>query len=423
MKRTLLLSFFFLSGIRGAVAGTQASLQEMVDTLPLTFRLGANLPLKAVPSNSLYHRLRDDVDCASLPGTAFMVVRSALAIPMTSHHLSLLPGAEEHYTVFEDYGRLAPGALLYGMKICGVESASPWGEMLTAHALSGAITIGATYLLKNTLNEVRPHRTNRESFSSGHSAIAFMMATMLDKEYGALSPVFKYGGYAVATGVSYSLYRRKMHWTNDVIGGAAIGYLSTQLGYALKNQLFGRPYEERRRFPYVYAVDALRVSVNTGMVCTYGTQTFRDNDLYSLGTGYNLAVEVRKEWGTRVGLGGEVSYKTLPYRINGEVQENTLKGLYGTLKPCVIFPFDRHVSMELSGRLGVNRFYKSSVDDGHAIGGTTACHYGGGIALKWAPDFRKSYGIVIDYTNEGSYTEGSSRFHTLSIGAGISLTF
>jgi membrane-associated phospholipid phosphatase len=424
MKRALLLPLLYLAIAPQAVAENPIAMDEAVtDTLMTPLYLAPRLPLKAVKSNSLYHRLRDDIDCASLPGTTFMIIRSALGVPMTTHHRSLQPGTTEHNTVFEDYGRFAPGLLLYGMKACGVESATPWSEMLTAHAISGVITVGATYLLKNTIHEVRPHRTDSKSFSSGHSAIAFMMATMLDKEYGNLSPFFKYGGYAVATGVSYSLYRRKIHWTHDVIGGAAIGYLSTQLGYALKNQLFHRPYEEKRRFPYLYAVNALRVSVNSGMVSTYHTHTFRNNDLYSLGTGYNLSLEVRKEMGTLVGLGGELSYKTLPYRINGQVQESTLKGLYGSLKPVLILPLDRRFSMELTGRVGINRYFKSHPDALHTLGSTTACHYGAGLSLKWHPDYHKSYGIVVDYTNEGPYTEGASRFRTLGIGAGISLTF
>ncbi len=417
MRRLLLLPLLCLFTTVDAAAEP-----EVIDSL-MTFRWQP--PLKAVESSTLGRRLREDVTCSTqLREATFMVVRSALSVPMTTHHQPLLPGATEHYTAFEDYGRFAPAALLYGMKLGGVESASStWGEMLTAHALSGALTVGLTYLLKSTVDEVRPHRTDRASFTSGHSAIAFMTATMLEKEYGELSPLLKYGGYVVATGVSYSLYRRKMHWTNDLFGGAAIGYLSTQLGYALKNQLFSRPYEQRRGWSNIYVEDALRVSVNTGMVCTYGTRVYRGNDLYSLGTGYNLSLELRKEMGTRVGLGGEISYKTLPYRINGEIQSETMKGLYGSLKPCVIFPFNRQFSMELTGKLGINHFYESRSDASHVIGGRTTGHYGAGIALKWAQDFRKSYGIVIDYTNEGSYTESGSRFHTLGIGAGISLTF
>jgi membrane-associated phospholipid phosphatase len=420
MKRSLFLSL--LGFLLTTAAAAEETVTDSVPHLPATW-MGWNLPLKAVESSTLGRRLRDDITCTPLREVTFMVVRSALSVPMTTHHQTLLPGATEHYTAFEDYGRFAPAALLYGMKLGGVESASPWGEMLTAHALSGAFTVGLTYLLKSTVNEVRPHRTDRESFTSGHSAIAFMTATMLDKEYGDLSPFLKYGGYVVATGVSYSLYHRKMHWTNDVIGGAAIGYLSTQLGYALKNQLFGKPYEQRRKLLNIYVENALRVSVNTGMVCTYGTRTFSNNDLIRLGTGYNLSLEVRKEMGTRIGLGGEVSYKTLPYRINGEIQSETMKGLYGTLKPCVIFPLGHRFSMELTGRLGVNHYYESHPDDAHTLGGRTAGHYGAGVAFKWVQDFRKSYGIVVDYTNEGSYTEGASRFHTLGIGAGISLVF
>lgn len=65
---------------------------------------------------------------------------------------------------------------------------------------SFALTIGAVYVLKPTVNEKRPNG-GKWSFPSGHTASAFSSASFLQMRYG-----WKYGipAYALATVVGYS---------------------------------------------------------------------------------------------------------------------------------------------------------------------------------------------------------------------------
>ena len=91
-----------------------------------------------------------------------------------------------------------------------------------------AVTVNG---LKYTIKRMRPDGSRRNSFPSGHTATAFMTATMLHKEYGWRSPWFSIGGYTAAavTGVSRLLNNR--HWMTDIAAGAAIGIGSVHLGY------------------------------------------------------------------------------------------------------------------------------------------------------------------------------------------------
>ena len=117
------------------------------------------------------------------------------------------------------------------MKLAGVQSRSSWKEQAVSNVFSAALMAGFVNSLKHTTRETRPDNTSNNSFSSGHTATAFMCATILHKEYGMKSPWYSIGGYTLAgiTGVTRQLNNR--HWIGDVLVGAGIGMISTDLGY------------------------------------------------------------------------------------------------------------------------------------------------------------------------------------------------
>lgn len=80
---------------------------------------------------------------------------------------------------------------------------------------------------------------------SGHTATAFMTATMLTKEYGHRSPWVGIGAYSVATATGLMRMANNKHWLSDVLTGAGIGILSTEAGYYLADLIFrGRGINE-----------------------------------------------------------------------------------------------------------------------------------------------------------------------------------
>lgn len=142
-----------------------------------------------------------------------------------------------HYK-YDDYLQYAPAALMLGLKACGVEGQTPWVPMLVADACSAGIMAIAVNGIKYTVGRLRPDGSRYNSFPSGHTATAFLTATLLHKEYGHLSPWYSIGGYTAAaiTGVSRILNNR--HWLSDVMTGAAIGIGSVHLGYYLTELMF-----------------------------------------------------------------------------------------------------------------------------------------------------------------------------------------
>jgi len=88
-----------------------------------------------------------------------------------------------------------------------------------------AVNAAETELLKSLVREQRPDHSGRDSFPSLHASTAFTMATIInehDAKYGVLA-------YAGAGLISYSRIELDKHHWQDVLGGAALGYLNGKL--------------------------------------------------------------------------------------------------------------------------------------------------------------------------------------------------
>ncbi len=138
----------------------------------------------------------------------------------------------------DDYLQYAPAAVMLGLKAAGVKGRSSWGRMVVSDAFSALLMGGVVNTLKQTTHVVRPDGSNDHSFPSGHTATAFMTATMLTKEYGHRSPWIGIGAYTVAAGTGLMRMANNKHWLSDVLTGAGIGILSTELGYYLADLVF-----------------------------------------------------------------------------------------------------------------------------------------------------------------------------------------
>ena len=139
----------------------------------------------------------------------------------------------------DDVLRFVPVASAFALKACGVESESSWKRLMVNTAMSYALAAGSTWALKYCVHERRPDGTDHRSFPSGHTAVAFAGAVILDKEYRHVSPWISVAGYAVATGVAVDRVVRNRHHWQDVTAGAAFGVAGTIAGYWLGDKLTG----------------------------------------------------------------------------------------------------------------------------------------------------------------------------------------
>ena len=130
-------------------------------------------------------------------------------------------------------------AAVVGLKLGGYEGRSDWPRLLASAALSYGIMAGFVNGIKYTAKEMRPDGSTANSWPSGHTATAFVGASLLHKEYGLTrSPWFSVAGYGMATATGVMRVLNNRHWISDVMSGAGIGILSTELGYAIGDLLF-----------------------------------------------------------------------------------------------------------------------------------------------------------------------------------------
>ena len=142
-------------------------------------------------------------------------------------------------TGIDDYTQFFGPAMVVGLKLGGYEGRSDWPRLLASAAMSYGIMAALVNGIKYTAKEMRPDGSTANSWPSGHTATAFVGATMLHKEYGLTrSPWFSVAGYGVAAATGVMRVLNNRHWVSDVMSGAGIGIMSAELGYALCDVLF-----------------------------------------------------------------------------------------------------------------------------------------------------------------------------------------
>lgn len=78
--------------------------------------------------------------------------------------------------------------------------------------------------------------TSFSSFPSGHTAIAFSIATIFAKQYPSITWVAPVG-YSLATLVGFSRITENKHWASDVLMGAVLGYFCAKQIHKNKGHL------------------------------------------------------------------------------------------------------------------------------------------------------------------------------------------
>jgi hypothetical protein len=77
--------------------------------------------------------------------------------------------------------------------------------------------------LKFSVRRLRPDGSNRQSFPSGHAAITFATATVIERHLGWRKAVL---GYVIASYVASSRLHDNVHYLSDVVFGAAVGSIA-----------------------------------------------------------------------------------------------------------------------------------------------------------------------------------------------------
>ncbi len=215
----------------------------------------------------------------------------------------------------DNYTQFSGIALTVGLKLAGVEGRSSWPRLFASSVASYAVMAGFVNGIKYSAKEMRPDGSTRNSWPSGHTATAFVGATILHKEYGMTrSPWYSIAGYTVATATGVMRVLNNRHWISDVLSGAGIGILSTELAYGICDLLFKErgllrndlsTHPDLRKSPSFF-------SVSMGIGLGNKHLTLPAFNFYGLGE-ENDGQPVKLEFGPATAVGAEGAYFFNPY--------------------------------------------------------------------------------------------------------------
>ena len=252
-------------------------------------------------------------------------------------------------TGIDDYTQFFGPAAVVGLKLGGYEGRSDWPRLLASAGMGYGIMALLVNTIKNSAKEMRPDGSTANSWPSGHTATAFVGATLLHKEYGLTrSPWYSVVGYSAATATGIMRVLNNRHWVSDVLSGAGIGIVSGELAYLLSDLIYKDRHILRKTLslrPDNYREHPSFFDVGMGIGFGSSTLDFNNPDSYLLNDygvnprlKFKMATAVQVEGAyflnNFVGLGGRLRVRTTPMKGWGDFMkiatsdvEDTMEGL------------------------------------------------------------------------------------------------
>ncbi len=300
--------------------------------------------------------------------------------------------ASSHKNGFIEVAQYIPVALPWAMKALGQPTRSGWGRMATSQATAIAIMAGSVYPLKRGIDSRRPDDSDSHSFPSGHSAWAFMGATMTANELAWKSPWYPFGAYTLATAVAAERVINSRHYPTDVIAGAGIGILSAQLGYFVGDLIFGnRQLDPRSVCPLHDNLNLSFLSLNIGLNLPLGRIAIGNGKIIrlpALSAGFHGGFAIGDNWG----IGAEVGLISTPIQVEERYDRThvaPLTSLGAVISPYYRLALSRRVSFSADIGAGYyHNFRLNSIDEAVKAGnGTPVGRVNVGTILRLSDHF------------------------------------
>lgn len=357
------------------------------------------------------------------------LITGALLLKGEDTHFRNMRGGHmpKAYKSSETYIQYLPLAATLGLKALGVESRSSWARMAVSGAAGGAIMLAATQSMKHIISTRRPDNSDDHSFPSGHTATAFVTATILHREYGHIHPLVSIGGYATAAATGIMRIRKNRHWASDVAAGAGIGILATELGYCIADALFrdkGLNVNDRKGGTFSRDDKPSFVGIHTGFNVPLGN--FRLNDMLDFRTsgGYCAAVEGAYFANTHIGIGGKIGTASCNIITNGRQAEpdrlELLNASAGVYASCPVSKRWLAGTKLTAGFVHYGNLYLASqtVDGGNGFGAGTGLSFTFRARKDMSVCFSADYDLLPPVSKSGG-----QYFHMLTLGVATAWNF
>ncbi len=136
-------------------------------------------------------------------------------------------------TSVDDIIQYSPYAAYVGLDLVGIKAKHSFGDRMGVLFIGAGIMATTVFSLKRTTKVLRPDNSAQDSFPSGHTANAFLGATLVYEEYRDESIWYGIGAYSAATATGLLRVTNNRHWFSDVVVGAGLGILSGKAAYVI----------------------------------------------------------------------------------------------------------------------------------------------------------------------------------------------
>jgi membrane-associated phospholipid phosphatase len=180
------------------------------------------IPVNPAPS----FRLQDQI----LP--SFLILSGLILLPpeIKQNLQDAIPRTD---TEIDNYLQWAPIGIMYTADIFTRNHKNNLFNQTKYLTISLLATSGITQLLKVLTHVTRPNG-GTHSFPSGHTSNAFTSATVLFHEYRDYNLLVASSGYLFSTATGALRVTNNAHWVPDVLVGAGIGIIVTNLVYYIE---------------------------------------------------------------------------------------------------------------------------------------------------------------------------------------------
>lgn len=189
--------------------------------------------------------LRQSIVPLSLIGAGLIVNFSNGAIGKENLQENVQQRFPDFQTNIDDFLIFVPAITMYAADLFKVESkndAFTQTKYLVIALLANNII---TFSLK-TITDVERPNGEQYSFPSGHTSNAFVMATVLFHEFKETNLILAYSGFLFASTTGVLRVLNNAHWVSDVLVGAGIGIIVTDLVYRFEPLKNWNPFKNKK---------------------------------------------------------------------------------------------------------------------------------------------------------------------------------
>ena len=127
-----------------------------------------------------------------------------------------LNGRIDNNLKIDNVSQFVPSLSVYGLNAIGIKGKNNFKDRTIILGTASLIMGSTATTMKKLTTIERPDSSNKLSFPSGSTAIAFMGAEFLYQEYKEVSIWYGISGYLVATGTGFLRLHNNKHWFTDV---------------------------------------------------------------------------------------------------------------------------------------------------------------------------------------------------------------